>query len=87
MRYPPGFWREIRPLDIFGIPAPMFSLYLFWCRFPSMNTIYVCTGVLIVFRLISFFGWTPRLLYQRAVHLFRGTRIAGRPWWYRHFTE
>ena len=28
MRYPPGFWREIRPLDIFGIPAPMFSLYL-----------------------------------------------------------
>lgn len=87
MKYEPGFWRDIRPLDLFGIPAPLFLIYLFWCRWPSMMTIYLCTAVLAVFRLMSFFGWTVQMLSYRLFHLVRGNRLSGRLWWYRRLTE
>ena len=47
--YPPGFWRRAGSfLSFIGIPAWLFLLYLFWFRFPSMNTIYVVSGLLAV---------------------------------------
>ncbi|MBX8493175.1 IcmT/TraK family protein [Pseudomonas cichorii] len=86
--YPPGYWRNAsRLLNVYGIPAPLFLLYLFWFRFPSMNTIFVITGVIAGFRLLSFFGWTLQVLIGRLVYLVRGTKLSGRPWWYRRFTE
>lgn len=85
---PPGFWRNAsRLLNVYGIPAPLFLLYLFWFRFPSMATIYVISTIIAIFRLLSFFGWTLEVLITRLVYLTRGTRLAGRPWWYRRFTE
>ena len=84
----PGYWRNAsRPLNVYGIPAPLFLLYLFWFRFPSMNTIYVISAIVGGFRLLSFFGWTLKVLVARSVYLIRGKRLSGRPWWYRRFTE
>ncbi|KPX00671.1 hypothetical protein ALO50_04782, partial [Pseudomonas syringae pv. cerasicola] len=42
----PGYWRNAsRLLNLYGIPAPLFLLYLAWFRFPSMVTIYVITAI------------------------------------------
>lgn len=83
-----GYWRNAsRLLNFLGVPAPLFLLYLFWFRFPSFNTIYVITGVIAGFRLLSFFGWTLKVLVVRIGYLMRGKRLSGRPWWYRRFTE
>jgi len=84
----PGFWRDSsRLLHIHGIPAPLFGLYIAWFRFPSWTTIYVVTGVIAVFRLLSHFGWTLKVLTGRVLYWVRGSRLSGRPWWYRRFTE
>ncbi|MDY7563418.1 MULTISPECIES: IcmT/TraK family protein [unclassified Pseudomonas] len=85
---PIGFWRNAsRPLSVYGVPAPLFLLYLFWFRFPSLNTIYVITAIIGGFRVLSFFGWTLKVLVTRLVYLARGKQLSGRPWWYRRFTE
>ncbi|MBA6068127.1 IcmT/TraK family protein [Pseudomonas mosselii] len=84
----PGYWKNAgRHLGVFGIPAPLFLLYLFWFRFPSWMTVYVITAVLAVFWLLSYFGWTFDVMVARVVYLVRGSRIYGRPWWYRRFTD
>jgi len=83
-----GYWRNAsRSLSVYGIPAPLFLLYLFWFRFPSFTTIYVISAIVGCFRLLSFFGWTLKVLVTRLVYLIRGQRLSGRPWWYRRFTE
>jgi intracellular multiplication protein IcmT len=84
----PGYWRNAsRHLNVYGIPAPLFLLYLFWFRFPSMTTIYVISAIIAGFRLLSFFGWTLKVLVVRFAYWIRGKRLAGRPWWYRRFTD
>lgn len=84
----PGFWRYAsRLLNVYGIPAPLFLLYMAWFRFPSFLTIYVVTGIIAGFRLLSYFGWTLQVLIARVVYLLRGKKLSGRPWWYRRFTE
>lgn len=88
LSHPPGFWRNAsRLLNVYGIPAPIFLLYLFWFRFPSLMTIYVISIIIGVFRLLSFFGWTITVLMHRLMYLIRGAKFSGRPWWYRRFTE
>ncbi|MBD8792717.1 conjugal transfer protein [Pseudomonas syringae] len=83
-----GYWRNAsRLLNIYGVPAPLFLLYMLWFRFPSLNTVYVVTGVIIAFRVLSHFGWTLKVLMARLVYLARGNKLSGRPWWYRRFTE
>ena len=84
----PGFWRNAsRHMSVFGIPAVLFLLYLFWFRFPSWTTIYVISTVIAAFKVLSMIGWTLNVLIARAIYLFRGTRLSGRPWWYRRFTD
>ena len=86
--YPPGFWRWAgSPLNFIGIPAWLFLLYLFWFRFPSMDTIYVVTGIIAVFRLLKAFGWGVTELLTRLARRARGKSLSGRPWWYRRFTD
>lgn len=84
----PGFWRNAsRLMSVYGIPAPLFLLYLFWFRFPSFMTIYVITGIIAGFRLLSFFGWTLQVLISRLIFMVRGKLLSGRPWWYRRFND
>ncbi|WP_336732263.1 conjugal transfer protein [Pantoea ananatis] len=86
--YPPGFWRRAgSAMDFAGIPVWLFLLYLFWFRFPAMNTIYVVTGIIAVFRVLKMFGWDVTALLTRLVRLARGKSLSGRPWWYRRFTD
>ncbi|WP_455894486.1 conjugal transfer protein, partial [Pseudomonas palmensis] len=64
--YPPGFWRRAgSALNFVGIPAWLFLLYLFWFRFPAMNTIYVVSGIIAVFRVLRMFGWGVTELLTR----------------------
>jgi len=74
-------------LSVYGIPAPLFLIYLSWCRWPSMMTIYVCTGVVLFFAVISRYGWTLAVLMQRLLHYIRGKKVSGRPWWFRRFYD
>jgi len=86
--YPPGFWRRAgSPLDFVGIPAWIFLLYLFWFRFPCMNTLYIVTGIIGVFRLLKAFGWGLIELLTRLARNMRGKSLSGRSWWYRRFTD
>lgn len=86
--YPAGFWRNAGPkLSVYGVPAWLFLLYLFWFRFPSMNTIYIVTAVIAVFRLLQAFGWGAAELMTRMTRMARGKTLSGRPWWYRRFTD
>ena len=52
-----------------------------------MNTIYVVTGIIAVFRLLKAFGWGVAELLTRLVRLARGKSLSGRPWWYRRYTD
>ena len=47
----------------------------------------IITGIILFFRLLSFFGFTITVLWQRLVFRIRGQRLTGRPWWYRKFFE
>jgi intracellular multiplication protein IcmT len=86
--WPPGFWRDAgRSMNVYGIPAWLFLLYLFWFRFPAMNTIYIVTVIIAVFRLLKAFGWGVTELLKRLARLARGKSLSGRPWWYRRFTD
>jgi len=83
-----GFWRYATPsVSFFGIPLPFLLLYLAWFRWPSMNTFYICSGILAFFVALNFFGWSVRAICQRMISTFRGKTASGRPWWYRHFVE
>lgn len=83
-----GYWRDAsRPLHVYGVPAPLLLLYLFWFRFPGWYTLGVVSAILVFFRVLSAFGWTLSVLSARWFSLLRGRQLAGRPWWYRRFTE
>lgn len=83
-----GFWRNASlSLSVYGIPAPLFLLYMCWFRFPSMTTMYVVSAIIGGFRLLTAFGWTIQVLLTRVAYLARGNQTSGRPWWYRRFTE
>lgn len=87
-RWPPGYWRDAgRSLNVYGVPGGLFFLYLFWFRFPAMNTLYSVTAVIAVFRILQAFGWSVSVLAARGVRLMRGKSLSGRPWWYRRFTD
>jgi intracellular multiplication protein IcmT len=52
-----------------------------------MDTIYIVTGIIAVFRLLKAFGWGVGDLAMRLARLARGKSLSGRPWWYRRFTD
>lgn len=82
----PGYWRNSsRPIDVYGIPAPLFLLYLFWFRFPYMDTLYIISGIILFFRVLSACGWNLQKISARGLYLVRGSQLSGRPWWYRKF--
>ncbi|ENZ5477267.1 IcmT/TraK family protein [Enterobacter hormaechei] len=81
-------WRDAgRRLEIAGVPVVLFSLYAAWFQWPETTTFYIVTGIIIFFRILSFFGFTITILWQRLLRLLRGLRLTGRPWWYRKFFE
>ncbi|ECE0486429.1 conjugal transfer protein [Salmonella enterica subsp. enterica] len=81
-------WRDAsRPLEIFGIPVVLLPIYCLWFEWVSWTTLYICTALIIFFKILSLFGFTITVLWQRLIHLMRGTEISGRPWWYRKFFE
>jgi intracellular multiplication protein IcmT len=81
-------WRDAgRRLEIAGVPVVLFSLYAAWFQWPETTTFYIVTGIILFFRILSFFGFTITILWQRLLRLLRGLRLTGRPWWYRKFFE
>lgn len=81
-------WRDAgRRLEIGGIPVVLFVLYAAWFKWPETLTLYIVTGLILFFRVLSFFGFTLTILWQRLVRMVRGYRLTGRPWWYRKFFE
>ncbi|HAV1871924.1 TPA: conjugal transfer protein [Enterobacter hormaechei subsp. steigerwaltii] len=83
-----GFWRYATPaVSFFGIPLPFLLIYLTCFRWPALNTFYLCSGILVFFMGLNFFGWSLRAMCQRIISTFRGKTASGRPWWYRHFVE
>ncbi|WNI61138.1 IcmT/TraK family protein (plasmid) [Enterobacter asburiae] len=81
-------WRDAgRRLEIAGVPVVLFSLYAAWFQWPETTTFYIVTSIILFFRILSFFGFTITILWQRLLRLLRGLRLTGRPWWYRKFFE
>lgn len=81
-------WRDAgRRLEVFGIPVMMFSLYFAWFQWPETMTLGIVTAVIAFFKIISLFGFTLTVLWQRLIYRLRGQRLSGRPWWYRKFYE
>ena len=83
-----GFWRYATPaVSVFGIPLPFLLIYLAWFRWPYKLTFYICSGILVFFMALNFFGWGLRTMLRRLTSTLRGKTASGRPWWYRHFVE
>lgn len=81
-------WRNSgRRLEIVGIPVVLFALYFAWFQWPETSTFWGVTILIIFFRILSFFGFTITVLWQRLVRFLRGRQLTGRPWWYRRFFE
>lgn len=81
-------WRDAgRRLEVFGIPVMMFSLYFAWFQWPETMTLWIVTAIIAFFKVISLFGFTLTVLWQRLFYRLRGQRLSGRPWWYRKFYE
>jgi intracellular multiplication protein IcmT len=81
-------WRDAgRQLEVLGIPVVLFALYFVWFQWPETCTLWAVTLLIIFFRILSFFGFTITVLWQRLVSLLRGRQLTGRPWWYRRFFE
>lgn len=76
-----------RPATILGIPVLVYLLFLLCAIWPSMMTFMFCLLALSIYKILSLFGLTPTVLFQRLHHLLRGTSVTGRPWWYRKFFE
>ena len=73
-------WRDAsRPLRLFGVPALLYGVYLLWFHWPSMDTLYACTALLLFFKVLDMLGYTLAVLAQRLVHLLRGNPVTGRP--------
>lgn len=81
-------WRDAsRRLEIFGIPVVLFTFYAAWFQWPEATTIYIITAIILLFRLLSYFGFTITVLWQRLLRHLRGMLLTGSPWWYRRFFE
>ena len=81
-------WRDAaRRLEVFGIPVLLLPLYMAWFEWPSWLTFWMCTGLIVFFKVLSLSGFTLTVLWQRLLHLLRGQELTGRPWWYRKFFE
>jgi intracellular multiplication protein IcmT len=81
-------WRDAgKRMTVFGIPAPLFTLYAAWFHWPSMDTLYLCTALLLFFKVLDLMGFSLKVMLQRIIHLLRGRHISGRPWWYRKRLE
>ncbi|MGJ3289488.1 conjugal transfer protein [Klebsiella sp. PL-2018] len=83
-----GFWRYASPpVNIWGVPLPFTLIYVLLFPFPAKSTLWICTGILVMFVLLDKSGWSLRALCTRLYSRLRGTLAAGRPWWYRHSTD
>ncbi|MGS6329161.1 conjugal transfer protein [Enterobacter hormaechei] len=83
-----GFWRYATPpVSFFGIPLPFLLLYLIWFRWPSMNTLYICSAIRGFFVALNFFAWSVRAIFLPVITTFRGKIGSGRRCWYRQFIE
>lgn len=81
-------WRNAgKRVEIWGIPVMMFALYLFWFQRPEWSTLYAVTALIAFFKILSLYGLTLTVLWQRLLTLLRGQWMTGQPWWYRKYFE
>lgn len=76
-----------RPVNIFGIPALVYLVFLLWFFWPCVPMLVFCLVLLGAYKLLAMWGYTMTVMLQRILHLLRGTHVSGRPWWYRKFFE
>ncbi|WP_268239878.1 IcmT/TraK family protein [Pseudomonas asuensis] len=80
-----SIWRHAsRAPTIMGIPFIAFLPCLIWLFHMTWGTFYSAIGIIIVFAGLAKLGWTFRVLWERFLHILRGSRIYARPWWYRN---
>ncbi|WP_348519220.1 IcmT/TraK family protein [Dryocola clanedunensis] len=83
-----SYWLDAgRPVAIFGIPVPVFLVFLLWLIFPSFPIFWLCIGLLVTYRILGWLGITLTISLQRILHYLRGNQLSGRPWWYRRYFE
>lgn len=84
MSYSP--WRDAsKPINIFGIPALAYLVFLIWFHWPSQMMFYFCLALLGAYKWLDTKGYTATVLFQHLLHRLRGSQLTGRPWWYRNF--
>ncbi len=73
------------PVRLFNVPPLARLTLLLWFRWPSLFMFMFCIALIAFFAILTRMGITAAVLGQKLVHRLRGTRISGRPWWYRNF--
>ncbi|KNH09805.1 hypothetical protein BRCH_04447c [Candidatus Burkholderia brachyanthoides] len=70
-----------------GIPCIAYLPMFVWLFHMCWWAFWLAVTVIVLFAILAKFGLTFKVLWQKFLHLLRGSRIFARPWWYRHRFE
>ncbi|MBR4876278.1 MAG: IcmT/TraK family protein [Rhodocyclaceae bacterium] len=80
-----SIWRHAsRTPTLLGIPCVAYLPIFLWLFHMRWWTLYTAVGVIVFSAVLAKFGLTFAVLWQRFLHLLRGSEIYARPWWYRN---
>ncbi|HHH1744159.1 TPA: IcmT/TraK family protein [Yersinia enterocolitica] len=75
-------WRWNLEPKIAGIPGYAFIPLLLSIYVDSLNFFFMMVGVVILYGVLSHFGFTISTLIGRVKHRLRGNIVHSRPWWF-----
>lgn len=80
-----SIWRHASQVPtMFSIPCIAYIPIFGWLFHMRWWTFWLAVGTIVAYAILAKFGFTFRVLWQRALHILRGSRVFARPWWYRN---
>lgn len=80
-----SIWRHASQVPtMLGIPCIAYIPIFGWLFHMRWWTFWLAVGTIVVYAILAKVGFTFKVLWQRALHILRGSRVFARPWWYRN---
>lgn len=80
-----SIWRNAsQSPTLLGIPCIAYVPLFGWLFHMRWWTLYTAVGFIVFYAILAKFRLTFKVLWQRLLHVLRGSRISARPWWFRN---